>query len=201
MRRSATPRFTQSIGAIEPERPGASPVEHAKPTRVAGPRGESCAPLCFGRVAQVKNWLGCKVPRGAAGGAPTPSVFEAHQDRLTAATPALLPARGRRSDLVFKQEQPARRARRVVRQPSERGGGARPHLGVGHRCRDGHVGARGQCPMPLDLQRAHRLLGRRASHEHGIHVHCTPGAAAPSRQRTRASCLACSAPPLHPTRT
>ena len=103
-----------------------------------------------------------------------PSVFEAHQDRLTAATPALLSARGHRSDLVFKQEQPARRARRMVRQPGERGGGARPHLRVGHRRRDGHVVARVQCPMPLHLQRGHRLLGRRASHEHGIHVPCTP---------------------------
>ena len=67
-RRSATPRFTQSIGAIEPERPGASPVEHAKPTRVAGPRGESCAPLCFGRVAQVRTGGAAKCREGLRAG-------------------------------------------------------------------------------------------------------------------------------------
>ena len=43
------------MGAVEPERPGTSPVEHAKPAYVAGPRGESCAPLGFGRVAQVRT--------------------------------------------------------------------------------------------------------------------------------------------------
>ena len=42
-------------------------------------------------------------------------------------------------DIQF-QEQPARRTHRVVLQPGERGGGARPHLGVGHGRRDGHVG-------------------------------------------------------------
>ena len=36
------------------------------------------------------------------------------------------------SGRVFKQEQPARRARRVVCQRNERRGGTRPHLGVGH---------------------------------------------------------------------
>ena len=49
--RSSAPRFAQSMGAVEPERPD-SPFGHAKPVCVAGPRGESCAPLCFGRVAQ-----------------------------------------------------------------------------------------------------------------------------------------------------
>ena len=75
-------------------------------------------------------------------------------------------------DIQF-QEQPARRARRVVRQPGERRGGLRPHLGVGHGRRDRHVEPRVQRPMPLLLQRSHRLLGRRASHEHVQHVRGT----------------------------
>ena len=56
-RRDSAPRLTQSMGAGEPERP-ASPFEHANPVRVAGLRAESCASLCFGRVAQFRTgWV------------------------------------------------------------------------------------------------------------------------------------------------
>ena len=71
-RRSSAPRFAQSMGAVEPER-SASPVEHAKPMCVAGPRGESCAPLCFGRVAQVRTGWAAKCREGLRAGHRCPS--------------------------------------------------------------------------------------------------------------------------------
>ena len=64
---SSAPRFAQSMGAVEPERP-ASPLEHAKPVCIAGPRGESCAPLCFGRVAQVGTGGAAKCLEGRRAG-------------------------------------------------------------------------------------------------------------------------------------
>ena len=66
--RSSAPRLAQSIGAVEPERPPASPVEHAKPACVAGLRGESCAPPCFGRVAQVRTGWAAKRREGLRAG-------------------------------------------------------------------------------------------------------------------------------------
>ena len=66
-RRSSAPRFAQSMGAVEPER-SAPPVEHAKPVCVAGPRGASCAPLCFGRVAQDGTGGAAKCREGRRAG-------------------------------------------------------------------------------------------------------------------------------------
>ena len=75
--RDSAPRFTQSTGAGEPERP-TSPFEHAKPVCVAGLREESCdAPLSFGRSthkdqvaagwAAVTKWCPIRpLPRQAA---------------------------------------------------------------------------------------------------------------------------------------
>ena len=66
-RRDSAPRLTQSMGAGEPERP-ASPFEHANPVRVAGLRGESCASLCFGRVAQFRTGWAAKCREGLRAG-------------------------------------------------------------------------------------------------------------------------------------